>query len=126
MSKNRQKRRPKKEAPQQTKPLDPQQRTSEFITVGWMLTTLATLAAEILALLLTIFLHWSEADWPAGIRALPNLMLIVACLSGIIGLILCAVASNMREVPAPRAVTQGSIFICLLPWLTITARLFAG
>ena len=126
MSKNRQKRRPKKESPQQTKPLDPQQRTSEFITVGWMLTTLATLAAEILALLLTIFLHWSEADWSAGIRALPNLMLIVACLSGIIGLILCAVASNMREVPAPRAVTQGSIFICLLPWLTITARLIAG
>ena len=91
-----------------------------------MLTTLATLAAEILALLLTIFLHWSEADWSAGIRALPNLMLIVACLSGIIGLILCAVASNIREVPAPRAVTQGSIFICLLPWLTITARLIAS
>jgi len=126
MSKNRPKRRPKKKEQQQTKPLDPQQRTSEFITVGWMLTTLATLAAEILALLISIFLHWSEADWPAGIRAVPNLMLIVAGLSGIIGLILCAVASNMREVPAPRAVTQGSIFICLLPWLTITARLIAG
>ncbi len=126
MSKNRPKRRPKKKEQQQTKPLDPQQRTSEFITVGWMLTTLATLAAEILALLISIFLHWSEADWPAGIRALPNLMLIVAGLSGIIGLILCAVASKMREVPAPRAVTQGSIFICLLPWLTITARLIAG
>ena len=126
MSKNRQKRSPKKEAPQQTKPLDPQQRTSEFITVGWMLTTLATLAAEILALLLTLFFHWSAANWPAEIRALPDLMLVVACLSGIIGLILCAVASNMREVPAPRAVTQGAIFICLLPWLTITARWIAG
>jgi len=123
MSKNRQKRHRKKTA---TKPLDPQQRTSEFITVGWMLTTLATLAAEILALLLTIFLHWSAANWPAEIRALPDLMLMIACMSGIIGLILCAVASNMREVPAPRAVTQGAIFICLLPWLTITARWIAG
>ena len=126
MSKKHQKHRRKKGAAQQPKQLDPQQRVGEFITVGWMLTTLATLAAELLALLVTIILHWSAANWPAEIRALPDLMLVVACLSGVIGLILCAVASNMREVPAPRAVTQGAIFICLLPWLTITARLIAG
>ena len=63
MPKNRPKRRPKKKEQQQTKPLDPQQRTGEFITVGWMLTTLATLAAEILALLISIFLHWSEKNF---------------------------------------------------------------
>jgi ABC-type polysaccharide/polyol phosphate export permease len=126
MSKNRQKRRRKKKISPPPKKLDPQQRTSEFITVGWMLTTLATLAAEVLALLVTIFLHWSTADWSAEIRGLPNLMLVIACLSGMIGLVLCAVATKIREVPAPRAVTQGSIFICLLPWLTISARWVAG
>lgn len=126
MSKKRQKRRRKKKVAQPPKQLDPQQRTAKFITVGWMLTTLATLAAEVLALLVTIILHWSAADWPAEIRALPNLMLVVACLSGIIGLVLCAVATKIREVPAPPVVTQGSIFICLLPWLTMSARWVAG
>jgi len=106
--------------------LDPDQRTTEFITVGWMLTTLSTLAAEVVGLLAAIPLYWSDAEWPALLRALPGLMLLVACLSGTVGLILCAIATRARQDPAPRAITRGSIFICILPWLAITARWLAG
>ena len=79
------------------KKLDPQQRTSEFITVGWMLTTLSTLAAEVVGLLAAIPLYWSDTEWPALLRALPGLMLLVACLSGTVGLILCAIATSRKR-----------------------------
>ena len=126
MGKKRQQAKQKKVPVKNSTPLDPRQQTAEFITVGWMLTTLATLAAEVVALLAAIPLYWSDVDWPDALRALPGLMLAVACLSGTVGLILCAVASRARQDPAPRAITQGSIFICILPWLAITARWMAG
>ena len=126
MSKNRQKRRRKKKISPPPKKLDPQQRTSEFITVGWMLTTLSTLAAEVVGLLAAIPLYWSDTEWPALLRALPGLMLLVACLSGTVGLILCAIATRTRQDPAPSTITRGSIFICILPWLVISTQWLAG
>ncbi|MDE0734971.1 MAG: hypothetical protein OSB47_04055 [Pirellulaceae bacterium] len=126
MGKKRQQAEQKKVPVKTSTPLDPQQRTAEFLTVGWMLTTLATLAAEVVGLLAAIPLYWSDVDWPAALLALPGLMLAVACLSGAVGLILCAVASRTRQDPAPSTITRGSIFICILPWLVISARWLAG
>ena len=126
MPKSRQQRRRKKKRPNEVAPLTPQQRTAEFFTVGWMLTTLATAMAEVVGLVSKFTLAWSDAKWPVQIQALPTLMLTIACLSGTVGLILCGVSSKIRQVPAPRAVTHGSIFICLLPWMVITARWLAG
>ena len=126
MGKKRQQAEQKKVPVKTSTPLDPQQRTAEFITVGWMLTTLATLAAEVVGVLAAIPLYWSDVDWPAALLALPGLMLLVACLSGTVGLILCAIAARTRQDPAPSTITRGSIFICILPWLTITARWMVG
>lgn len=126
MSKRRQQRRRKKQQPKEVAPLTPQQRTAEFITVGWMLTTLATAMAEVAGLVSKFTLAWSDAKWPVQIQALPDLMLAIACLSGTVGLILCWVTTRISQVPAPRAVTHGSIFICLIPWIVVTARWLAG
>ena len=126
MPKRRPQRRRKKKQPNEVTGLTPQQRTAEFFTVGWMLSTLATAMAEVVGLVSKFTLAWSDAKWPEQVQALPDLMLVVACLSGTVGLILCGITSKIRQVPAPRAVTQGSIFICLLPWMVITARSLAG
>ncbi|HIA20389.1 MAG TPA: hypothetical protein EYN70_13400 [Planctomycetaceae bacterium] len=126
MSKSRKQRRRKKRPSKEVVLLTPRQRTAEFITVGWMLTTLATAAAEVVAVISWIVLFWSHENWPVAIQKLPGLMLIIACLSGTIGLILCGVASRIRDIPAPRAVTLGSIFICLLPWMVLAVISLAG
>jgi len=126
MGKKRRQASQKKAPARKSTQLNPDQRTAEFITVGWMLTTLSTLAAEVVGLLAAIPLYWSDTEWPALLRALPGLMLLVACLSGTVGLILCAIATRTRQDPAPSTITRGSIFICILPWIAITARWLAG
>ena len=54
MGKKRRQASQKKAPARKSTQLDPDQRTAEFITVGWMLTTLSTLAAEVVGLLAAI------------------------------------------------------------------------
>ena len=106
--------------------LDPDQQTAEFITVGWMLATLATLAAEVVGLVAALVIRVAGPGWSDTIQAFPTLMLAIACISGGMGLVLCVIATRIRQDPAPLVIIRGSILICVLPWLMLLAQSLPG
>ena len=123
----REKRRTKREQKPSRETPVAESRPAEAATVAWMLATMATLAAEGIALLiLAIITLGGEPDKaPLLARMTPGVMLAIAVLTGLAGLALHAVASRMRRTSPPRAVAVGATLINLSPLLVIGLLWFA-
>ena len=82
-------------------------RGAEFVTVAWMLSTLVTLAALVVAgagwLLILLIVDADEITRQTVL--LPALLLYLALITGIVCLILSPLAHRVRRVPPPRSVT---------------------
>ncbi len=96
-------------------------RAAEAVTVAWMLTTLATLVAEVGGVIGWLLLV-SAADpqkLARSVAVLPGLILYIGLITGIIGLVLAPVAHRIRRVPPPTSVTVVAVVIALSPAVTI-------
>ncbi|MBM4004692.1 MAG: hypothetical protein FJ295_15645 [Planctomycetes bacterium] len=108
----------KKRRPKKADSAGQDNRVGEAITVAWMLATVATLMAEVVGLISFAVVAWIGAkELPAGALVLPWVMWVSAIVTGVLNLILGAIASRIRAVPAPTAIAIGSAVIGILPIL---------
>ena len=123
MTKRKSRPRPKPAAGRRVEPAAPESRAAEATTVAWMLTTLATLGAETIALIgwaVLAFVPGGDRA-PPQLLALPPLMLLTASMTGMFGLLLAGVVHRIRAVPPPKAITVASVAISVLPVLVAIA-----
>ena len=95
---------------------DQESRTAEAATVAWMLSLLATLAAEVVgvgARVILILLGPSERA-----RVLSATFLLVALLAGLITLALTPITLKVRRVAPPRSLVTIALVVGCLPLLT--------
>lgn len=93
---------------------------ADFMTVGWLLTALTTLATELAG----AFVTWLVRNNPqsVGLAALANVLLLTALVGGLFSLALLAAAWRLRRVKPPRGLMAMAIVICLVPAATAILR----
>jgi hypothetical protein len=88
-------------------------RAAEFMTVGWLLTTLTTLVCEVVGAAATWFAQRNPQA--VGIAALATVLLFAAVITGALALLLLAVAWKLRTVKPPRGITVFAVFVSAAP-----------
>lgn len=95
-------------------------KAADFMTVGWMVAVMTTLACELSSVAAPWFDRFDrEASW---IGMLSSLLLFVALVTGTVGLILAAIVWKARRVPPPLGVTVFALAVSLGPWLILLFR----
>jgi hypothetical protein len=90
----------------------------------WMLTAVATLAAQLVALTAqAIQFLFAPEDAPAVARILPNWFLFCAAVTGMVCLGVTPIVYLIRRRPPPTAITVATIIICLIPWFILAGRI---
>jgi hypothetical protein len=102
-------------------------RTAEAATVAWMLSLLATLAAELLTLggIALVALVPREEESPGLLEMIPGSLGFTALVTGAVCLILTPVVRRLRPAPPPRAIEITALVACGLPWLLLLVSLGA-
>jgi len=110
----------------QAMPLPAEDRRAEAVTVAWMLATIATFGAELMGVVVFLFVRFSNSptESPAPLRNLPPLMLFTALIVGLISLVMVPVVYRFRRVPPPRSATIISVLIALLPIILLAVSFF--
>jgi len=105
-----------------SEPVPPaESRTAEAVTVAWMLALTATLLAEMAAFggwLLLRIAGW-EPQEAGPIAALPELLLIIAALTGAVCVLLVPLTYKLRRQPPPLPISVAAVVIGAAPWLFI-------
>lgn len=96
-------------------------RTAEAVTVAWMLTALATLAAEFFALLgwAAVAVTARSGKVPVEFAMLPALLTFIALVTGLICLLLIPLTHRVRRVPPPRSVTVFAAVVGITPTVVV-------
>ncbi|MFM2093132.1 MAG: hypothetical protein RIS70_256 [Planctomycetota bacterium] len=95
---------------------DAESRVADAITVAWMLTVVATLVAELIAVISWfIVIQVGPEELPRGIVLLPIVMWATSVVTGSLDLGLALLTSRLRTVPAPKPILVTSIVIGMLP-----------
>jgi len=94
---------------------------AEAVTVGWMLTTVATAAAELAGLVVFLLIRFASAGgaFPEPLRLFPSLMLFTALILGLVSLVLTPLVYHFRQTPPPISVTLVSATLAILPVLVL-------
>jgi len=103
-------------------------RAADAVTVAWMLTLTATLLAELVAAAGWMFLRivgW-EPEKAGPIAALPELLLVIAALTGAVCVLLVPVTYKVRQQPPPLPISVAAVVIGLAPWLVIAVLAFSN
>ena len=99
------------------------QRPAVAVTVAWMLTTICSAAAQLLALVMWLVARSAgiPVGQPNALAVIPGVMLMVAVFTGILALILTPITLRTRRSPPPRTITIAAVVIGVLPLLIIAA-----
>ena len=103
-------------------------RAAEAVTVAWMLSVLATAAADVGALLLWLLGRFWPV--PAGREQawifLPLLLAFMAAITGLVCLLLIPVVYRVRRDPPPLAITIFAAVASAIPWGVIVALVLSA
>ena len=91
-----------------------EERSAEAATIGWMLTTLATLVALLCSLGAFLLVRTFENP-PPSLELLPGLLLVVASMSGLVSVGLTPLVVRLRKVQPPTAITRGAVVLGAFP-----------
>ncbi len=97
-------------------------RTAVAATVAWMLALMATVSAEVLGLACQLYTVIGEDH--AIIRVLATVMLLVACLAGLITLVMIPIVLQVAEKRPPRVIVLLAAMAGSLPLLVILGQQF--
>ena len=90
----------------------------------WMTALLATVVGEAGVLVIRSVFVVAE-PFPA-LKLLSGLLLLIACVTGVLCLALLPLVLRWRKVPPPIAITRFAIVASLLPWATLAAISLLG
>ena len=123
MSKRNQRRQPAKRKSKPVLAPPAESPTSRGVTVFWMMTVLATVMAEVVALAMRL-LWWTSTS--PTVLFFSNLMLLIAAVTGLICLVTTPLVLRWRDTPPPKPITRFAVVISLLPIVTLAAMLIWG
>lgn len=92
-------------------------RTAVAATVAWMLALVATVLAEVLGLACQLYSVLVEAS--DLMRVLAAVMLYVACLAGLVTLVMIPIVLHVAQHPPPRVILRVAAVAGSLPWMVI-------
>lgn len=122
MSKQRKKTRPEKNKRRNvTSPMEGEDPRSVAVTVGWMMSTLATGSAVCLSAFAYLFVRSFRAEDAARspLAALPGLLLFTALVTSVLTLALIPIVYRVRPTNPPPMVTVGSVCVAASPWIAM-------
>lgn len=96
-------------------------RRSLAVTVAWMMTSLATVAA-LAFWALAAGLRQVANPSPDGtqpLSAVPELLLFTSLVTGCLAVLLIPVVYRVRSVPPPQSVTWVVVTVAAIPWLVL-------
>jgi hypothetical protein len=93
----------------------------DTITVGWMLTMLATTAADLLALVAFVIMPRlaAQAEEPGLTLALPRLLLFIAAIAGLVCITLTPAVYRFRDDPPPQPITIFGLVVSAAPMIAL-------
>lgn len=101
-------------------PLPEESRAAEAVTVAWMLSTLATFAAELAAGAAWAVVGPAVDDQLASpLSGLPRLLLLIAAVTGSVSLLLAPITYRVRLVSPPRAITIIAVLVGIAPLIVL-------
>jgi hypothetical protein len=101
-------------------PLPEESRAAEAVTVAWMLSTLATFAAELAAVAAWAVVGPAVDDQLASpLSVLPRLLLLIAAVAGSVSLLLAPITYRVRLVSPPRAITIIAVLVGIAPLIVL-------
>ena len=113
MPKHRRKRRP---GSQPGPPVEAENLVATALTVGWMLSTLVTLLADLGTLIAwAIVAAGDPGSLPELLALLPGFLLFAGVVTGTLSLLLVPLVYAARQQRPPWQITLGAAVICLLP-----------
>lgn len=121
MAKKRQTQKRDKRRARRTQIETHESRTADAVTVAWMLTALATLAAELFALLgwIAVAVAARSGQVPREFVMLPVLLTFIALVTGLVCLLLIPVTHRVRNTPPPRSVTIFAAVVGIMPSIVV-------
>ncbi len=123
MSKTR--RRPSRKTAASSEPAPKESLTSavEAVTVAWMLSLTATVAAQILTGAVHVLVLIGGPNPPFPLNMLPGTLLLVSLVTGTFCLLLTPLAWRMRKVRPPGLLLLLAIVCGLLPWILLVGMM---
>lgn len=116
----RKKKRPRRElTATERDPVTGEDRRGEAVTVGWMLTMLATAVADVLAFAAWLVVPILSGQGDARLMVLPRLMLLIAATTGVVCILLTPVVYRFRYEPPPPPITLFGVVASVAPVLTL-------
>ena len=105
---------------------DGQDRPIVALTVAWALTFVCTAGAQVLAWIFLWLAGSSKAiqGAPNTLVLMGNLLVLVAAITGAIGILLTPLVYRIRRVPPPPTFTIMVLLAGCTPWLIILMRYF--
>jgi hypothetical protein len=86
---------------------------ADFLTIGWMVSALTTLACELLSLAAAVYVQFRPDDATAALFA--RYMLLVAAVVGLATLILTALVWKLRRDRPPLAIVAFALVVGASP-----------
>lgn len=92
----------------------------EMLTVGWGLTVLTTLIADVSAIVISLVARWWGAT--PGLEIVAATLTFSAIVTGLIGVGLTVYVVTAREEPPPRNLVYLAILVSAFPWVLMIGR----
>jgi len=112
---------PMAKKPQNSRPEE--ERRAEAATIGWMLSTLATLAAMVCSLGAYLLVRPMDKP-PLALAVLPGLLLVIAAVAGLVVLGLTPVVLKLRKTRPPPLITRGAMLVGAAPSMLLVVIQF--
>jgi hypothetical protein len=94
--------------------------TTEFLTIGWLLTVMTTLVCEVGYFVVTMISSWQgDVQW---LELLAGVLMFAALIVGLASVALLVLVHRMRKSPPPMPIVAFSLLVGLTPVLVAIAR----
>lgn len=102
-------------------------RAADATTVAWMLSLLATLIAELLALagVILVAIVPQKEESPGLLNMIPGSLGFTALVTGGVCLVLTPIVRRLRGAPSPLAIEITAVVAGGIPWLLVAVSLMA-
>ena len=90
-------------------------RAADTITLLWVLCVSASMMALVTSFGFLIMIRSVERNWSDEFLILPQLVLMIGNVTGVLGLVLTWFVRKMRTVPAPSSMVWLAVLFCSLP-----------
>ena len=124
--KNKKAKQKRAKAKSRNKSASSEKQRAESISVFWTTAVLATVLGEVGGLAIRCVLYFMEPPYPPTMVLLSGMLLMIACITGLVSMGLLPLVYRWRRVPPPWPIVRFAIVAALLPFVILGAIIVAG